>query len=272
MSPANPNDGTGAGSSSQNRHSTFPLSFKSDMLDPSSSTSRPIRIDGFESKSEFLTRTELLDRRARRVRQLARIYRDHYWALMEELKSKYREYCWEYGKSPFVDDEENGKFNSNCGDCTAVNGENISINGNLRVNGGNNSNINFKSNRGNFVNKCSLHGCKAKAMALTKFCHMHILSDPNQKLYKACSFTIKCSTTGPILCRKPILRSADPSYCAFHLQKAEKEKEAALRKVSLNVSSINKLALLFFFIVVEYLCQNQNKRKAPQKAKLGSSS
>ncbi|CAI9772388.1 unnamed protein product [Fraxinus pennsylvanica] len=137
--------------------------FATDMIDPSSSSSMgPMRIDGSEddlilSKSEYLTRPEVLKRRARRTKQLVRIYRDHYWALMEELKLKYREYCWEYGKSPFQEDEENEKINSNCGDGT----------------------------------RCGVHGCKAKAMALTRFCHMHILSDSKQKLYKACNFSIK---------------------------------------------------------------------------------
>ncbi|KAL0452248.1 UNVERIFIED_CONTAM: hypothetical protein Slati_1202900 [Sesamum latifolium] len=131
MPSATPTAAAAAAVSGLNHNSTFPLSFKtevkpfsqqtSEMLDPSSSSSSgPIRIAGSEhdaalSKSEFLTRPEVINRRARRVKQLARIYRDHYWALMEELKLKYREYYWEYGKSPFVDDEENEKMNSNRG-------------------------------------------------------------------------------------------------------------------------------------------------------------
>ncbi|KAI3470374.1 hypothetical protein Pfo_027037 [Paulownia fortunei] len=261
--------------SGQNHHSTVPLSFKpeikpfslhtTEMLDPSSSSSScPIRIDGSEndvalSKSEFLTRPEVINRRARRVKQLARIYRDHYWALMEELKLKYREYYWEYGKSPFVEDEENEKINSIRGDCTAVIAENVS-NGNLGVNGGNgNSNV---------ASRCGVHGCKAKAMALTRFCHMHILSDAKQKLYKACSFSIKSSTTGPILCGKPILRSTVPSYCPLHFQKAEKHMVRALKKAGLNVSSTSKLAPKFHVIVAEYVRQIQQKRRAAQKANL----
>lgn len=157
------------------------------MLDPSpSSSSGPIRIDGSEqdvalSKSELLTRPEVLNRRARRLKQLARIYRDNYWVLMEELKVKYREYYWEYGKSPFVEDEENEKINSGRVDCTALTAENS--NGNLGVNGGNGTS--------NVASRCGVHGCKVKAMALTRFCHMHILSDAKQKLYKACTFSIK---------------------------------------------------------------------------------
>ncbi|KAL2249185.1 INO80 complex subunit D-like [Sesamum indicum] len=264
-----------AASSGLNHNSTFPLSFKtelkpfsqqaSEMLDPSSSSSSgPIRIDGSEhdaalSKSEFLTRPEVINRRARRVKQLARIYRDHYWALMEELKLKYREYYWEYGKSPFLDDEENEKMNSNRGDCTGSTAENPG-NGNLGINGG--------SVNSNVASRCGVHGCKAKAMALTRFCHMHILSDAKQKLYKACSFSIKSSTTGPILCGKPILRSTVPSYCPLHFQKAEKHMVRALKKAGLNVSSTSKLAPKFHVIIAEYVRQIQQKRRAAQKANL----
>ncbi|KAG8390712.1 hypothetical protein BUALT_Bualt01G0112000 [Buddleja alternifolia] len=255
-----------AAGSSQNPHSAHPFSFKplsmhtADMFDPSSSSSPgPIRINGSEhdvalSKSEFLTRPEVLNRRARRVKQLIRIYRDHYWALMEELKLKYREYYWEYGKSPFVEDEENEKVNSNC---NAVENGN---NGNLGVNGVNSNN--------NLSNRCGVHGCKAKAMALTKFCHMHILSDAKQKLYKSCEFSIKSSTTGPILCGKPILRSTVPSYCPLHFQKAEKHMVRALKKAGLNVSSTSKLAPKFHVIVAEYVHQIQQKRRAVQRANL----
>ncbi|KAK4436094.1 hypothetical protein Salat_0773100 [Sesamum alatum] len=258
-----------------NHNSNFPVSFKtepkplsqqaSEMVDPSSSSSYgPILIDGSEhdaalSKSEFLTRPEVINRRARRVKQLARIYRDHYWMLMEELKLKYREYYWEYGKSPLVDDEENEKMNSNRGDCTGSTAENVG-NGNLGINGGNgNSNV---------ASRCGVHGCKAKAMALTRFCHMHILSDAKQKLYKACSFSIKSSTTGPILCGKPILRSTVPSYCSLHFQKAEKHMVRALKKAGLNVSSTSKLAPKFHVIIAEYVRQIQQKRRTAQKANL----
>lgn len=160
--------------------------FTGDMIDPSLG---PMRIDGSEvdlvlSKSEYLTRPEVLKRRSLRAKQLSRIYRDHYWALMEELKIKYREYCWEYGKSPFQDDGENEKINSNRRDGTRLIQENDNGTGNKNGNPGVN-------NGSNIVNRCGVHGCKAKAMALTRFCNMHILSDSKQKLYKACNFSIK---------------------------------------------------------------------------------
>ncbi|KAL8517886.1 hypothetical protein ACS0TY_009267 [Phlomoides rotata] len=233
-----------------------------EMVDPSpSSSSGPILIDGFEqdaalSKSDVLTRPELLNRRARRVKQLARIYRDHYWALMEELKLKHREYYWEYGKSPFVEDEENEKLNSSRADFAAENG-----NGNSGFNGGNSTS--------NAATRCGVNGCKAKAMALSKFCHMHILSDARQKLYKACTFTIKSSTTGPILCGKPILKSTVPSYCPTHFQKAEKYMVRSLKKSGLNISSTSKLAPKFHVIVAEYVRQIQHKRIAAKQGNTG---
>ncbi|GFP90077.1 ino80 complex subunit d [Phtheirospermum japonicum] len=266
---------TTAAAGGKSHHSTAPLSIKPEtkpssvqsveMLDPSSSSpSGPIRIDGFErdaalSRSEFLTRSEILNRRARRVKQLSRIYRDHYWALMEELKLKFREYYWEYGKSPFVEDEEGEKINSNRGDYAAVPAENVG-NGNLGVNG--------PSVGGKVSGRCEVHGCKAKAMALTRFCHMHIMSDGKQKLYMGCTFSIKSSTTGPILCGRPLLKSTVPTYCSMHFQKAEKHMVRALKKVGLNVSSTNKLAPKFHVIVAEYVRQIQNKRRAAKRVNL----
>ncbi|CAN4087518.1 unnamed protein product [Withania somnifera] len=185
---------------------------------------------------------EVLKRRYRRTKQLQRIYRDCYWSLMEEVKSKHREYCWKFGISAFQEDEE----------------KNNNKDGNL----GNGENNNRNSNT------CGVHGCKSKAMALTRFCHIHILSDSEQKLYKACNYAIKSSPTGPILCGKPILRSTVPSYCSVHFQKAEKHVARALKKAGLNVSNTSKLAPKFHVIVAEYVSQIQNRRRAAQKATL----
>ncbi|KAL2558850.1 hypothetical protein Fot_03589 [Forsythia ovata] len=231
-----------------------------DMLHPSSSSGQT-RIKGSDeelalSNSEFLTRPEVLERRVRRVKQLTRIYRDQYWALMEELMLKYREYYWEYGKSPLQEEENNDTINSIGADCTTGTGETVINNGNLGVNRN--------------VNRCGVQGCKAKAMALTRFCHMHIQSDAKQKLYKPCNFSIKSSPTGPILCGKPILRSTVPSYCSLHFQKAEKHIARALRKAGLNVSSTSKLAPKFHVIVAEYAHQIQATRITAQNATSGN--
>uniref|UniRef100_A0A0V0HNT5 KAT8 regulatory NSL complex subunit 2 n=1 Tax=Solanum chacoense TaxID=4108 RepID=A0A0V0HNT5_SOLCH len=235
-------------------------SVDTDMPDPNSSTGNtaarpsssnaltPIKIDGWEedavlSQSKHLHRVEVYKRRNRRSKQLQRIYRDCYWSLMEEVKLKHREYCWKFGMSAFQEDED-----KNNKDGTLGTGEN---NGNAVAS-----------------NTCGVHGCKSKAMALTRFCHMHILSDSKQKLYKACSFAIKSSPTGPILCGKPILRSAVPSYCSLHSQKAEKHVARALKKAGLNGSNTSKIVPKFHVIVAECVSQIQNRRRAAQKATL----
>ncbi|XP_051114354.1 uncharacterized protein LOC127239987 [Andrographis paniculata] len=240
-------------------------SHHADIVDPSrSSSAGPIRIDGVEqdialSKSEFLTQPEVLNRRSRRLKQLARIYRDHYWALMEELKLKHREYYWKYGESPFVKDEENERRNSTRGrgDSVAAAAENVN-NGNSGVNGA----------CSNPAGQCEALGCKAKAMALTRFCHMHIMSDTEQKLYKTCTFVIKDAATSPIYCRKVILKSTVPSYCNIHFQKAEKHMVRALKKGGLNISSTVKLTPKLHVLIAEYVNQIQQQRRAALMANL----
>lgn len=115
------------------------------------------------SKSEFLTRQEVLRRRSRRVKQLARLYKTHYWNLMEELKRKHKEYYWFHGKSPFKEDE---KKSSEQTDGNKLGGL-------------------------GFQFKCQISDCKEKPMALTRFCHRHILHDSNQILYRGCNYPIK---------------------------------------------------------------------------------
>jgi len=142
-----------------------------DELGSASSPQLPVTVDGADedaalAKSRFLTRKEVIQRRLRRVRQLRRCYRTHYWTLLEELRSKYRDYSWTYGKSPFKEDHnesENGNPNG------VVNG----------VGGGED------------VVRCRFSGCKTKAMAMTKYCHAHILSDSKQKLYQGCRAVAK---------------------------------------------------------------------------------
>lgn len=137
----------------------------------------PMTIDGADNdiifaKSAVLSRREVLTRRLRRVKQLARCYRRHYWALMDEVKAKYRDYYWIYGKSPFKEDEEN------------PNGVVLGEAGNGTENGSG-------SAVGDDLVRCAYSGCKTKAMALTRFCHAHILSDSKQKLYRGCTAVAK---------------------------------------------------------------------------------
>lgn len=114
--------------------------------------------------------------------------------------------------------------------------------------------------------RCAFVGCKLKAMPLTAFCHLHILSDSKQKLYKPCSHVIKSAQSRPIVCGKPILRSTVPSLCNAHFQRAQKYVSRALKKAGLNASSSSKVAPKFHVIVAEYVRQIQAKRRAVKKS------
>ncbi|KAL6338454.1 hypothetical protein AAG906_020544 [Vitis piasezkii] len=209
--------------------------------------------DAVLSSSRYLTRQEVIRRRSRRVKQLSKCYRAHYWSLMQELKIRYREYYWKYGRSAFQEDEKRE------GEGVEGTGENLNGHGKLGLGLGIGEN-------GFDVKRCAVSGCKSKAMALTRFCHPHILSDSKQKLYKGCSFVIKSVQAGPVLCGKPILRSTVPSLCPIHFQKAERQVNNALKKAGLNAASSSKLAPKFHVIVAEYVCQIQTKRRAAQRA------
>lgn len=150
---------------------------------------RPITLsqeDMALARASHLTRHQLLRRRAFRLGQLSRCYRDHYWALMEELKIQYKQYYWNFGVSPFKEIN----YNNNEKNVIEGSGENVNniINNNCENNNtsGNNNNNNINNNC-----RCLFVGCKLKAMALTSFCHLHILSDSKQKLYKPCDYVIK---------------------------------------------------------------------------------
>nr|GEW74784.1 INO80 complex subunit D-like [Tanacetum cinerariifolium] len=199
--------------------------------------------DTYLSNSQLLSQQEVIKRRSNKLKKLSKVYKHHYWCMMEELKFKYRNYYWEYGKSPYYQ---------------------LDNNTNESVVGGS------SKNDGEFVvsddlSRCAVHGCKMKAMALTKFCHGHILSDSKQKLYMGCSYVIKSSQAGPIICGKPILKCTVPRLCAPHFQKAEKHVARALKKAGLNGSSTNKLAPKFHVIIAEYVRQIQSIRRVIAK-------
>ncbi|KAG8655485.1 hypothetical protein MANES_04G040400v8 [Manihot esculenta] len=172
---------------------------------PSTTPNSPIILseqDQVLSYASHLTRQELLKRRSYKLKQLSKCYRDYYWALMEDLKIQYRDYYWKYGVSPFKEDhpilqqqkqEQGGAVERESGEReggivnTEVIGENN--NGNDYVNNSLSSykgDLDLKNHQ-----RCLFVGCKLKAMALTSFCHLHILSDTKQKLYKPCGYVIK---------------------------------------------------------------------------------
>ncbi|TXG72872.1 hypothetical protein EZV62_001451 [Acer yangbiense] len=228
------------------------------------------------SRVTHLTRPELLRRRSHYLKQLSKCYKDHYWGLVEELKTQYRDYYWEFGVSPVKDSQQEDK---------ATERESVDNNNNnnkLLVVEGSGDNVTSYNNGGGFLDiknnqRCSFIGCKLKAMAFTSFCHLHILSDSKQKLYKPCDYVIKsgCKAytmnliraertvmyAGPITCGKPILRSTVPSLCNVHFQKAQKHVTRALKKAGHNVSSSSKLAPKFHVIVSEYVREIQAKRR-----------
>ncbi|KAL9323773.1 hypothetical protein ACSQ67_008630 [Phaseolus vulgaris] len=278
-----------------------------DELGSASSPQLPVTVDGADedaalAKSRFLTRKEVIQRRLRRVRQLRRCYRTHYWTLLEELRSKYRDYSWTYGKSPFKEDHnesENGNPNG------VVNG----------VGGGED------------VVRCRFSGCKTKAMAMTKYCHAHILSDSKQKLYQGCRavaknieteyvfdlasimlnanpmreedwvlgalgsvnllkqthteikllnarsvwdtglHTYNCLPTGPSFCNKPVLKSVVPAACPSHHQFGERCLARALRRAGLGnaIPNNRKPTVKLHVVVSEFVHQIQKQRKLALK-------
>ncbi|WMV07579.1 hypothetical protein MTR67_000964 [Solanum verrucosum] len=107
---------------------------------------------------------------------------------MEEVKLKHREYCWKFGMSVFQEDEDKSNKVGTLGT-----GEN---NGNVVIS-----------------NTCGVHGYKSKAMSLMRFCHMHILSDSKQKLYKASSFAIKRFPDTFYPCAKIALAPSKKNMC-----------------------------------------------------------
>lgn len=120
-------------------------------------------VDAALAGSLFLSHDEVLRRRLRRVNQLACYYRRQYWALMEDLRSRYRRYYWDHGRGPFAGDSPSP-------DGALEGGADVPSDG--------------KDYRP--ASRCAFPACKSKAMALTRFCHAHILSDVKQKLYKPC--------------------------------------------------------------------------------------
>ncbi|XP_047180521.1 INO80 complex subunit D-like isoform X1 [Vigna umbellata] len=114
---------------------------------------------------------------------------------------------------------------------------------------------------------CAFLGCNLKPMPFTSFCHFHILSDSNQKLYKPCNYVIKGAEAGPITCGKPILRSIVPALCTVHSHKAQKHLARALKRNSRNISSTTNIPPKFHALVSEFVKHIQARRKKQQENK-----
>lgn len=160
---------------------------------PSTSNS-PITMsqeDQILARSSHLTRPELLRRRSHNLKELAKCYKDHYWALMEDLKAQHREYYWRYGVSPFKDEQNQPNKRRRLGpEGETIDGDAVEGSGD---NGTNNDGANGVKSDQYANSNCGscMYGCKAKAMALTKYCQLHILKDSKQRLYTGCTNVIK---------------------------------------------------------------------------------
>ncbi|CAH8330918.1 unnamed protein product [Eruca vesicaria subsp. sativa] len=221
-----------------------------------STSNPPISIspeDQTLSRSTHLTRPELLRRRSHNLKQLAKCYRDHYWALMEDLKAQHREYYWRYGVSPFK--EEQSKRRRIGGD-----GETNDVVEGSGDNGANNDGVKVEQYANSSCESC-MYGCKGKAMPLTKYCQLHILKDSKQKLYTGCTNVIKRAPAGPLLCGKPTLASTVPALCNAHFQKSQKLVAKALKDAGHSVSSANKPPPKLHVIVAAFVNHIQTKRK-----------
>lgn len=99
---------------------------------------------------------------------------------MADLQTQHRCYSWNYGVSPFKD--ENHQQNKR----RKVEGQT----GDEMEGSGDNDNNNNDGVKGGNCVACG-NGCKSKAMALTNYCQLHILMDKKQKLYTSCTFVNK---------------------------------------------------------------------------------
>jgi hypothetical protein len=123
-----------------------------------------------EATAEALTQEEVLRRRRRRAARLAGVYRRLYWAMAEEVRARHRQYVWDLARSPLEAEQPPAPPG---GPVPAAVGEPP------------------KPAPVPRRKKCGFTGCKVRAMATTRFCHSHILSDPKQMLYKPCASIIK---------------------------------------------------------------------------------
>lgn len=196
-----------------------------------------------EATAEALTREEVLRRRRRRTARLVGVYRRLYWAMAEEVRARHRQYVWELGRSPL---EAEQPLSAACSEAKP---------GPAAV-----------PRR----KKCGFTGCKVRAMAMAKYCHSHILSDPNQALYKGCGQIIKSGAQiGQITCSRPILKASVPSLCNVHLQRSQKNISQAYKKVGFNPPPTGQISPDFSVLVAECVHQIQARRRESRSAAAG---
>lgn len=206
--------------------------------------------DELLKQADALTEEEVVRRRARRVKQLMKLYRMHYWALLEELRSKYRMFYLKNGRSGWREEAEGDRERADFMDTTEL-GNNDKVGSKLQDGA--------EKTAGDIV-RCAFQGCKAKPLALSAFCFNHILSEPNQQLYKPCAYVTRSGQNGSVTCGKPVLRAAVPSFCSAHLQK---QATRSIRRTNLGVSTAaSKPAPKLHLVIAGYVRLIQSKRRA----------
>eukprot|EP00249_Psilotum_nudum_P019994 c27512_g1_i3 orf=605-1552(-) len=202
--------------------------------------------------ADALTEEEVARRRVRRVRQLIKLYRMHYWALMEELRAKYRIFYLRNGKSGWRDEAEISEKEREGVFHVPEQGGNDTVRTKLEEGG--TKVLHAPERAANESMRCSYQGCKAKPLALSSFCFSHIVFDARQQLYKPCTYISRSGQNGPLTCGKPVLRAMVPSFCPTHFQQAQKQAARSFKKSGLGVStSTSKPALKLHLIVAEYV-------------------
>ncbi|KAG7559112.1 putative DNA-binding domain [Arabidopsis thaliana x Arabidopsis arenosa] len=141
--------------------------------------------------SSQLTRPELLHCRSRNLMQLAKCCTDNYWAIMEDVKAQHRNYRWKYGISPFKNEHNQSNKRRRLGQEGDIgDGDGVEGSGDNGTNNDGGNGVKSDQYANSNCGSC-MYGCKAKAMALTKYCQLHILKDSKQKLYTGCTNVIK---------------------------------------------------------------------------------
>uniref|UniRef100_A0A0D9WEX1 KANL2-like probable zinc-finger domain-containing protein n=1 Tax=Leersia perrieri TaxID=77586 RepID=A0A0D9WEX1_9ORYZ len=199
-----------------------------------------------EATAEALTREEVLRRRRRRAKRLVDVYRRLYWTLGEELRARHRQYVWELGRSPL--ESEQPQPPQPPPHATGVGGELVVVRP---------ASATVPRRK-----KCGFAGCKVRAMAMARFCHSHILSDPKQVLYKSCAFITKSSQqVGQMTCGKPIIKASVPSLCNTHFPKCQRLITQGYKKVGFNPPPTGNPSPNFSLLVAECVRQIQAKRR-----------
>lgn len=216
--------------------------------------------------ADALTEQEVARRRLRRVNQLMKLYRMHYWGLLEELRSKYRVFYIKHGKGGWKDEVEAAEKEKLESSVEASDGLDNSTKGKQPLGdgppGAMKEPLAPEKTAGEII-KCAHQSCKSKPLPLSGFCFSHILLEPRQQLYRPCSFIIKSGQSGSVTCGKPVLRSLVPAHCSTHIQK---QSSRGVRKANSNAAP--KPGPKLHLVIAEYVRLIQCKRRAARDASL----